>query len=65
MEGLVWMEEFKSVLFALSSAVDEVVETHFAVLLLALVTPQCSSLQTGQSLSVVSDGSNEAQDNKE
>jgi hypothetical protein len=45
-EGLVWMEEFEGVLFAFSGAVDEVVETDFAVLLFALVTPQRSSLQT-------------------
>jgi hypothetical protein len=40
------MEEFEGVLFAFSGAVDEVVETDFAVLLFALITPQRSSLQT-------------------
>ena len=44
MEGLVWVKDFESVFFAVSSAVDKVVETHFAVLFLALVAPQRSSL---------------------
>jgi len=38
-EGLIWVKDFESVLFAISGAVDKVVETHFAVLFLALVAP--------------------------
>ena len=43
-EWLVWVKDFEGVLFAVAGAVDKVVETDFAVLFLALVAPQRSSL---------------------
>ena len=50
MEWLVWVKDFEGVLFAVAGAVDKVVETDFAVLFLALVAPQRSSLLSPISL---------------